>query len=102
MKCKKCGKYHPVLEPCYYDLPNKMIVHYTANQLIHASDEAIVDELRRRGIVTMPHPNPDSPDYVLPVLTSKHLTDRRRIAWREHCLELLADTDAVAVVESHR
>lgn len=97
MKCKKCGKYHPVLEPCYYDLPHQIIIHYTAEQLARASDEQIVNELRRRSIVTLPHPNPDSPDYSLPVFSPKALTDSRRRAWREHCLEVLEKADLVSV-----
>jgi hypothetical protein len=97
MLCKICGKYHPVLEPCYADPPHDIIVHYTAEQLARASDEQIVNELRRRSIIALPHPNPDSPDYSLPVLTSKYLSDPRRSAWRKHCLALLAQSEPVKV-----
>lgn len=93
MLCKKCGKYHPEFEPCYYDLPHEIIIHYTAEQLARASDEQIANELRRRSIVSLPHPNPSSPDYSLPVLSSKSLTDPRRRVWRKYCLQLLAEAD---------
>lgn len=96
MLCKKCGKYHPVLEPCYYDLPHEIIIQYTAEQLARASDEKIVNELRRRSIVTLPHPNPYSPDYSLPVVSTRSLSDPRRRAWRMHCLEVLADADTMS------
>lgn len=97
MICKKCGKYHPPLEPCYYDLPHNIIIRQSATELAHASDKSIADELRRRGLTTLPHPNPDSPDYVLPVLATKHLSDQRRQDWREFCLEVLSRDDAQVI-----
>lgn len=100
MLCEKCGKYHPPLEPCYCDLPNEIVVHFTAPQLEHASDRRIVKELQKRGILFPPRPDADSPDYSLPVLASQHLTNRKRIAWRRICLKLIrqSDSDKVDVV----
>ena len=97
MICKKCGKYHPALEPCYYDLPHNIIVHHSAAELVHASDEEIDNELRRRGITALPHPNPHSPDYSMPVLANNYLSDYKRSTWRKYCLALLKHDDRVAV-----
>jgi len=97
MICKKCGKYHPLLEPCYHDLPHKIVIRYTSCQLTYASDKEIANEIRRRGLIALPHPNPQSPDYSLPVLTPKHLSNAKRRAWRRYCLELLSQVDTIKI-----
>lgn len=89
MLCKTCGKYHPILEQCYSDLPKDIMIVYTRSQLKHASDKDIVNELRKRGIIALPHPNPKSPEYTLPVLAPENLRDCKRITWRKYCIDLL-------------